>query len=214
MAPKPDTPWFDRIKKSGQLSVFPGSSLAKGPWAALFPKAIAEFNRLASQLKLAVTLIPATDAPDEDENSFGGADVRFEIGDMFEFKAAGQKTTITLGPLEKGHTQTLSWDFGKGPQIRKACVLMKANPLADDYPRRVGDGVLLCFAVHEFIHALGLHEHTPGGGDLLQDIPALRTGGRNSPGDDKLEVIGNKRLPPLFLLGTTVNRIQALWPSP
>jgi hypothetical protein len=72
----------------------------------------------------------------------------------------------------------------------------------------------MCFAVHEFIHALGLVAHTQGGGDLLQDIPDLRTGARNKPDDDRLEVNGGKRLPPLFLLGSTIGRIQALWPNP
>jgi hypothetical protein len=90
---------------------------------------------------------------------------------------------------------------------------MKPNPLADDFPRRVGDGVLMCFAVHEFIHALSLVAHTPGEGDLLQEFPNLRTGARNKPEDDRLGVNGGKTLPPLFLLGSTIGRIQALWPN-
>jgi hypothetical protein len=211
---KPDTPWFDRVRSTRQLSIFPGSTVTRGVWAGVFPKALTEFNKLSSQLKLGVTLGPSTDAPDEAENSFAGADIRFEAGEKFEFKASGQKIVVSLEPLVRGHTQTLAWDFGKGAQIRKAFILMKPNPLADDFPRRVGDGVLTCFAVHEFIHALGLVEHTQGGGDLLQEIPDLRTGARNKPDDDRLEVNGGKRLPPLFLLGSTIGRIQALWPSP
>ena len=119
-----------------------------------------------------------------------------------------------LGPLVRGHTRALAWDFGKGAQIRKACILMKPNPLADDFPWRVGDGALMCWGVHEFIHALGLGEHTQGGGDLLQEFPALWTGARNKPDDDRLEVNGGKRLSPLFLLSSTIGRIHALWPSP
>ena len=207
---KPDTPWFDRARNARQLSVFPGKTVAKGVWARVFPIALAEFNNL----KLGVTLHPSTDPPHEGEYDFAGADIRFEAGEKLEFKASGEKRNVSLGPLDKGDTETLAWDFGKGAQIRKAFVLMKPNPLADNAPRRVGDGVLMCFAVHEFIHALGLGEHTPGGGDLLQDVPDLRCGAPNKPDDDRLEVIGGKRLPPLFLLGSTIGRIQALWPSP
>jgi hypothetical protein len=210
----PDTPWFDRIRDARKLSVFAGDTVKRGPWPRVFPIVIREFNKLSSSQKLGVTLGTSNDPPDQAENSWAGADIRFEAAEKFEFKASGQKVQISIEPSVRGHTRTLAWDFGKGAQIRKACILMKPNPQADDFPRRVGDAVLMCFAVHEFIHALGLDGHTPGGGDLFQDVPQLRTGARDKPDDDRLEVNGAKRLPPLILLPSTVGRVQKLWPSP
>jgi hypothetical protein len=210
---KPDTPWFDRVRNARQLSIFPGSTVTRGVWAGVFPKALAEFNKLSSQLKLGVTLGPSTDAPDEAENSFAGADIRFEAGEKFEFKASGQKIVISLEPLVRGHTKTLAGDIGKGAQIRKAFILMKPNPLADDFPRHVGDGVLMCFADHKFIHALGLAEHTQGGRPVT-GYPGSSDRCSKQARRCRLEVDGGKRLPPLFLLGSTIGRIQVLWPSP
>ena len=91
---------------------------------------------------------------------------------------------------------------------------MRAKPMADDFPRVIGDPCLIAFAIHESIHAIGLNDHTPGGGDLFEEIPQLRTGARDKPDEDKFEVKGGKRIPPLFLLGATLGRIQKLWPSP
>jgi hypothetical protein len=116
---KPDTPWFDRIRSAHRLSVFPGSTVTKGVWAGVFPKALAEFNKLSSQLKLGVTLGPSTDKPDAGENSFAGADIWVEAGEKFDFEASGQKKTLSLEPLVRGHTQTLAWDFGKGHKFEK-----------------------------------------------------------------------------------------------
>lgn len=214
MARKPDTPWYDRARTAGQLSVFAGPTLKKLAWARILPKAITEFNTLANQLNFGVTLVASSDAPEEDDNSFGGADIRFEAGDQIQVKMSGQDVNIKLGPLEGGHTETLAWDFGKGAQIRKACILMKPKPMADPFHRLVGDGVLTTTAVHEFVHALGLHEHTLNGGDLMQDIPQFRAGAKDKPNDDKLEVNGGKQLPPNFLLPATITRVQTLWPKP
>jgi len=207
---KPDTGWYDRAKNAQKLSVF--SSLSKGLWGPLFPRVITDFNAFSTQLKLGVSLTTATAAPDEAENSFGGADILFVAGDKFEFKASGQKDQVTIGPLEQGHTRTLAWDFGKGAQNRKACILMRANPTTGG--RTIGNPCLIAFAIHEVVHALGLVEHTPNGGDLFEATPQLRAGAKNKPDDDKFEVNGGKTIPPLFLLGTTIARIQKLWPTP
>ena len=113
---KPDTPWFDRVRNTRQLTIFPGSTVTKG----VFPRrALAEFNKLSTQLKLGVTFGPSTDAPDEVENSFAGADIRFQAGEKFDFKASGQKIAVSLEPLVRGHTQTLAWILVRAPRFEK-----------------------------------------------------------------------------------------------
>jgi hypothetical protein len=210
----PDREWYDRARDGRQLTVFAGATLKKSLWAGLFPRVIADFNTFSNQQKLGVTLTQSPTAPAEAENDFSGADIRFEAGNTFQFKAAGQDITVAIDPLVQGKTRTLAWDFGKGAQIRKACILMRARPMADDFPRVIGDPCLIAFAIHECIHAIGLNDHTPGGGDLLEEIPQLRTGARDKPNDDTFEVKGGKRIPPLFLLSATLVRIQKLWPPP
>ena len=210
----PDRQWYDRARTAHQLTVFAGDTLKSSLWAGLFPRVIAEFNAFSSQLKFNVTFTQSQTAPAEAENDFSGADIRFEAGDSFQFKAAGQSLTVTIDPLVQGKTRTLAWDFGQGAQIRKACILMRAKPMADDFPRVIGNPCLVAFAIHECIHAIGLNDHTPGGGDLFEEVPQLRTGARDKPDDDKFEVKGGQRIPPLFLLPATLVRIQRLWPSP
>jgi hypothetical protein len=210
----PDREWYDRARDARQLTVFAGDTLKRSLWGRLFPRVIADFNTFSNQQKFGVTLTQSQTAPAEAENDFSGADVRFEAGDTFQFKAAGQSLTVAIDPLVQGKTRTLAWDFGKGGQIRKACILMRARPMADDFPRVIGDPCLIAFAIHECIHAIGLNDHTAGGGDLLEQTPQLRTGARDKPDEDKFEVNGGKRIPPLFLLSATLGRIQKLWPSP
>jgi hypothetical protein len=45
--------------------------------------------------------------------------------------------------------------------------------------------------------------------------PTLRSGTRNDPETDRLEVRGGTRIPPITTLtGDTIGRIQKLWPKP
>jgi hypothetical protein len=53
---------------------------------------------------------------------------------------------------------------------------------------------------HEFIHAYGLEDHTPG--DVFQDYP-------NVEGD--YVKAGNVKMPPIFISGATISRTQSNW---
>jgi hypothetical protein len=216
-----DFPWFNGTTRR-ILTVFQGKSVTSSPiWSRVVPKAVKAFTDLFRTLKLNVglTLASQTDQPEAEANHYGGADIWVEALEQFEFPVAGQKVNVNLinDPFVRGHTRTLAWDFGKGQevkvQIRKACILMRPSPQSDDFPRRVGNSVLVVWTVHEFIHAIGLSDHTQGAGDLFEANPSLRSGTRDDPESDKLEVRGGARIPPITTLtGNTINRIQKIWP--
>lgn len=212
------TPWFDRIRNTGQLSVFVGPNASKGHWARVAPKAITECNRLFSNAKLNITLVPSTTQPATEENDFGGADVEFEAGGgNVKFKVSGQDVTLSLTASQtEGRTRTVAWDFGQGPKIRKAIILVPSTPQAlRDLPtpvsRLAGDPVLLCIAVHEFIHAIGLAnaDHTPD--DIFNGSPSLLVGDQNKPDDDRVTV-GTTKFPPILLAAATIRKIKQIWP--
>jgi hypothetical protein len=200
--------------------------VTKSPiWSSVIPKAVKDFTDLFARLKLNVglTLASQTDQPEAEKNHYGGADIWVEAEEQFEFPVSGEKVKLDFStePFGRGVTRALPWDFGIGQQvdirIRKACVLMRPKPKSDDWPRLVGNRVLVLWTVHEFIHAIGLDAHTHGGGDLFEANPTLRSGKRDDAETDKLEVIGGTRIPPdppatLNITGNTINRIQKIWP--
>jgi len=207
-----DIPWWDSIRQRGQLTVFLGDTVRKQSWTGIIKNSIKEFNTLSSSVTLGVTFALSSDHPEKPENSFGGADVWVEAAEKFDFELSGQTIHAAITPSVKGDTHRVAWDFGRGAMMRKATILMKPQPAVDLHGGRVGDGVLTCFTVHEFIHAVGLDLHTDGGGDVFQQQPDV-SADRN-PANDRMLVSGGKTLPPIFLKGTTINRIKALWASP
>jgi hypothetical protein len=225
MAGKPDTSWFARKKTEPtppELLVFLGDSVPKSIFAIALPQAIASFNGLFKQINHPLQLKSsnqAQDKPDAAENSFGGADIWIEVADPFTFEVSGLKLSFDFktDPFVRGHTQTAAWDFGKGPRIRKAVIVMKPVIVSDSAPRPVGPPALKVLAVHELIHAIGLAEHTQGAGDLFEANPTIITHVNNDPKKDTVRVRGGKEVPSatgpeLFLLESTINRIKAIWP--
>lgn len=218
-------PWYDGItSKRRILTVFQGKSVTSSPiWSNVVPKAVKDFTDLFNNLKLNVGLALAkpTEQPEAGSFQFGGADIWVEALEQFTFPIAGRNVNLDFAtePFAQGITEKQVWDFGIKDQVkiqvRKAVILMRPNPQSDDFPRRVGNGVLGCWTVHEFIHAVGLTAHTHGAGDLYEANPALRSGKRDDPETDKLEVRGGDKVPPIkTLTGDTIKRIQTLWPKP
>lgn len=204
------TPWEDPIKASKSLSIFAGSSVTGGAWAKVFTDAIAQFNSLSAANSLGVTFTQASSAPDP--SGVGGADVQFEAASgTVSFMSFGQQISVTTdGKSLRGDTKQVKTVFGNTVRIAKAFIVVPATPQVDALPvRGVGDGVKLVIAVHELIHALGLSnaDHSPD--DLFHGSPQPRAGAK--PEDDKLEVNGPRRLPPLFLASKTIAAIQTNW---
>ncbi|MGI8989212.1 MAG: hypothetical protein ACR2I2_06470 [Bryobacteraceae bacterium] len=204
------TPWEDPIKNAKRLTVFAGTSVTGGIWAAAFTNALKEFNLLSAANNFGVTLSQSATKPDP--SGVGGADVQFESGDgTVDFISFGQKISVTVpGTAVQGDTKLVKTMFGQVQRVAKAFIVVPATPQADTSPPRVvGDGVKLVIAVHELIHACGLSDSDHNPDDLFFGFPQLRAGAK--PADDKVEVNHAKRLPPLFLTSKTVSVIQATW---
>ena len=204
------TPWEDPIKASKSLSIFAGSSVSGGAWAKVFTDAIAQFNSLSTANSLGVTFKLASAAPDP--SGVGGADVQFEAASgTVSFVSFGQQISVNAnGTSLSGDTKQVMTVFGNTKRIAKAINVVPATPQVNANPvRDVGDGVKLVIAVHELIHAVGLSnaDHSPD--DLFNGFPQVRAGSK--PEDDKIEVNGPKRLPPLFLAKKTIAAIQNNW---
>src|SRR5262245_35865474 len=83
------TPWYDTIKKTKQLTVFPDPTLANLQWKSAFDDALKQFNALSQLHSLGVTLAVASTPPDP--KGFGGADVQVAAANgAFQFTSFGQ----------------------------------------------------------------------------------------------------------------------------
>jgi hypothetical protein len=208
------TPWVDRVKQTGQLSVFPGPGVAGGGWVVVFDNALLRFNELSRLLSFRVRVTKATSPPDK--SGRGGADIQFETASKhISFTALGQTESESFsGNGLHGLTKTVAMSFGGGPaKIEKAFIFVPSTPLTGGAKARVvGDGVKLVIAVHELIHACGLDEkgdHSPfTDPDLFLLVGSLSAG--TSPQDDKLD-FGGKIMPPIWMSRRTAAKIKALW---
>jgi hypothetical protein len=156
------TPWIDKVKTSKQLTVFPTSAVTRGIWASVFTKALQEFNQLSTTMKLGVTLVPSTTAPET--NGLGGADVNFDVASgQVSFTVLGSDFSLNvIGEGMSAHTQVVKLeDDKKVRRVIKAFIFLPGTPMINSGPagrqirRLIGDGAKLFLAVHEFIHACG-----------------------------------------------------------
>ena len=204
------TAWEDPIRRTGRLTIFPGSSMTSGVWAGVIATAISEFNRISASQTLGVTLSQSTTPPDP--SGVGGADVQIEaVRDTIKFKTFGQEISVTVNPKGlQGDTKQVKTVFGAVQRIAKAFIVLPADPQINaNPPRAVGDGVKLVILVHELVHACGLSNSDHNPDDLFGGVPQARAG--NTPPEDKIEFNNNRRMPPLLLSDETARRIRAIW---
>jgi hypothetical protein len=81
--------------------------------------------------------------------------------------------------------------------------------LAATPPRVYGDGAKLFMIVHEMVHACGLFNSDHCEDDVFAGYPNFIPG--QNPADDKFEVDGQRKLPPLFMVAKTIGIIQKNW---
>jgi|SRR5262245_29077987 len=217
------TPWIDKVKKTKQLTVFSTLAVSRGPWAAVFTKALQEFNRLSTTMNLGVTLTQTTTPPAT--NGLGGADVNFDAArGKVRFTVLGNELSVdVIGSAMGGHTQIISWENDKKvKEIIKAFIFVPSAPMINaglaghQILRGVGDGVKLCIAVHELVHACGLAnaDHSP---ELNPDIfiaqPQPHEG--TTAQDDKLRIRLDPPpplfVPPIILTARTAGLIKSNW---
>ncbi len=215
--------WLENIRRTHQLSVFPGSSLT-GSWPAVFNNALQEFNNLSNTHRLGVTLV-RSGVP---VNRFlTGANVQVEATDTaktFNDTSHGPQT-ITLGSIDDARTRPLPTGSTDG-RLVQALICLRASPKVTAGPtgqatvREAGDPIKLVILIHELIHACGLDnpDHTAFSNPDLFVAVLTPHADASDPAKDREEV-GTKNAipiltPPLFLSAQTVASIQFLWLVP
>ena len=161
-------PWDANLtKQRTQLSVFAGPDLLKSPaWGAnLFKGILDEFNKLSSSLKLKVTLVQTSIAPDP--NGPGGANVQIEVSNgNHTFTVDGKQETGSLDPPP--NINGICHRILQGGEMKRAFIFLPTAPRIDlptpsvPSPRFVGEGVRIAVALHEVLHACGLGFTDPG----------------------------------------------------
>jgi len=186
--------------------------------------ALQEFNRLSRTLKLGVTLIQSTTPPER--NGLGGASVNFDTlsGTVNDRVLGARFSAQIIGTGLSGVTQTAKWQTGQGLRQIKAFVYVPSTPTINALRpaggqfkqdlREVGDGVKMCIAIHEFIHACGLSndDHSPvTDPDMFIAQPQPRAG--PTPSQDKLELRLQPLVtaPPIALTARTAGLIRGIW---
>src|ERR1700736_3150278 len=202
------TPWEDPIRKGKQLTICPGTMIAKSSWAKTLPDAVKEFNALSTANSLGVTFVQSSTPPDP--NGPAGADVLFQTANgAVTFVSFGTNFSLTVdGSGLIGHTQLIKTVFNNVEKVAKAFVFVPATPQGGSgkAQREVGPGVKLVMLVHEMIHACGLSIPDHSSDDIFNGFPQLRMGS-NAAGD-KVEASSTAIMPPLVMLAKTAKLIQ------
>ena len=195
--------WIESVRSRGTLTVYAGPSLRGGSWAVVLRNALRDFNALARQHRLGVTLTRS----DSD-----GAEVLVETAtDQISFSYDGTTTSEAFS-ANRLHGRT--FQVSRDGYIEKAYVFLPGSPQINTPRglRSVGSGVMQVIAVHELVHACGLHDSDHSTDDLFQGNPQVDYGRTAARDRVTIESGGRRRgMPPLVLSGETVRRIKALW---
>src|SRR5262245_24403298 len=129
--------WRDAVLQAHRVTVFPHESVTGGHWNLIFPKALAEFNRLCRGANLNVGVVDARTAgpggsslgPPE-ENGLGGADVLFRaVSGAVNFTVMGNEVKQRDGSPFKvsgteleGLTLSARFQISEGERILKSVV--------------------------------------------------------------------------------------------
>lgn len=198
--------WVKKINQAGELSYHLDPSL-KGSWPVAVKDAVKEFNGLSRQHKLGVLFAPTDEAPSER----GGAAINIATGNgKVEFSYGGKHSTSINGTGLQGLTQLVSVN----DSIEKAFMFLPAMPMVNTPKGRrpIGVGVMKAIAVHELIHACGLHNSDHTEDDIFNGYPSVDYG--HTPAQDRLQIRSKGRyrfMPPLLFSAATAAKIRRLW---
>jgi hypothetical protein len=217
------TRWLESIRSTGELSVFPGSSLT-GSWPVVFSNALQEFNKLSNAHQFGVRL---TRSPVGVNRFMTGANVQFEASDTaltFADTFLGPQTMTLAGTGSAAKTRPLP--SGNGGRLGQALILVPSTPKVFAGPtgkrtlREAGDPIKLVIAIHELIHACGLDDddHTTFNQPDIFSAALVDDADPKDPAKDR-EQVGSKNgipitVPPVFIGALTAVKIQALWLIP
>jgi len=216
------TPWYDRVRKGGKLTVYGDPLLEKGVWHGILELTLKELNTELTKNKINLQLESSPDAPTV---TGGGANVSVKpVDGKYQAKYGDMKKTGELAS-RRTHGRGLPWASedkkkGKGSmRMEQFHVLVPARPQHAPTHERgrapksatVGAPVLKVILAHELIHACGLDndEHTDD--DIFVGVPDIVRG--ENPDDDRFKVLHQSKViitPPL-ILSQTVAKLKEIW---
>ena len=197
-------PWTAAIRGTHSLT-YRFSNEIRGGWAAAIPWAISEFNRLADQHSLGVTLVEATG---EDEGQVEIATVNGQVS--FTFGGSTYSRTLAGSALQ-GLTVLVGYETG----TEKAFMYLPVQPTLQPprgVRRPVGEGILKMIALHELIHATGLENSDHNAADVFNGYPSPGPG-RTSAQDCLNIMVGGRyrSMPPTIFTAETARKVQTMW---
>jgi hypothetical protein len=191
------TAWINGVQSSKQLTVFKAPNVFAG-WSTALSTALTRFNDLSTKLTLGVKFVMTSTAPDP--NTTSGANVQFATANgAYAVQGMGAQVTGTLaGTANSGETRQVILNG----QLAKAFVFVPARSQHHDFMK-------VCMAVHELIHAAGLH-NSDHSSDADPDVfcSSLTPAG----GGVQCGLFANRTMPPIWMTLRTAQKIQALWP--
>ena len=198
--------WIDSIKSSGQLTYYLNS--ITGLWLTAIQEAVREFNNLSSQHNLGVKFVQTNDAPTDT----GGANVAIATGNgTVSYNFLGSRQTNVRGSGLHGSTLLIN---RPNSLLEKAFVFLPAQPIINTPrgQRPTGAGVMKVIALHELIHATGLHNSDHTNEDVFNGHPTTDPG-RNAAAD-RIQITVNRGyrfMPPIIFSSITARKVRNLW---
>ena len=179
-------PWPDRIRRTGELKVFPGSSFTGSVWAPDLDKAITTINQL---LKDKIGL------------AFKKAD-----------KEAGSEVVAETVSGSGLHGKSELATMGSGDRERLGSVKMRVPATPQISGVDAGQPVRLHILVHELIHCIGLTNCAHSNDDVFIARLVISVGG--TVGGKVLPRDGSGSVPRPKLGANTIMKIKKAWEIP
>ncbi|GJD57142.1 hypothetical protein [Methylobacterium dankookense] len=186
--PEPEIiPWPDRVRRTGELTVFPGPGFAGSVWGTVLDKAITAINQLLKDKSIAL-VFRKTDSE------------------------AGNPIVAETFPGSGLHGNSILSLVGSGDRERLGSLKLRvpANPRINGVD--AGPPVRIHILVHELVHCIGLTNSAHSQDDVFIGKLVIATGG--VVGGKALPLDGSGSVPPLKLGAKTVTNIKKAWELP
>jgi hypothetical protein len=179
-------PWPDRIRRTGELKVFPGSKFTGSVWATDLDKAITAINQL---LKDKVGL------------AFKKAD-----------QEAGSEIVAETVPGSGLHGNNELSLIGSGARERLGSIKLRVPATPKVGQVDAGHPLRLHILVHELVHCIGLTNCAHSKDDVFIARPVISVGA--SVGGKVLPLDGSGSIPAPKLGAKTIMKIKTAWEIP
>jgi hypothetical protein len=219
--------WRRDLAEPGTLTIVATRRVLQSRWGPIYQQAWAKFNELSARHSLGVKFRNVTADRDSDD-----INVCFDYTtERFPERVYASNPVKHSGPapFDPVGINGLTLNAHIGGTLQKSFIFVPMYPL-ESGNREVGDGVKLCIAVHEMIHAasgLNNSDHSPATNpDLFSGppvyTPSLTSGGAD-PSADRIQLTSGQQtprgfipglsVPPIFITTRTVGLIKEAWPN-